>query len=214
MSYDLDFRFRRALNPEALTTIQSALTAVEDAIRDARGAGAGAGADPERDPAVTLLARHVGRVAQGQDVSDHQAIDQSLRDACMARVVALRAKPALVVLARRGVGYDPEARQAFNREAARHLRLLADAIGERDRSRIDISRHVGGAELTLETPSLWVRIATDEAVPGREVTYRRNDLRGERPRYADKAVLVDLDRFARSLARELGLALTPPALLV
>ena len=59
MNYDLDFRYRRALQPEGLSTVMTAIKAVEDAIQDARNAGL----DPERDPAVTLLARHVGRIA-------------------------------------------------------------------------------------------------------------------------------------------------------
>lgn len=59
MTYDLDFRYRRALQPDGLSTVLTAIRAVEDAIQDARNAGF----DPERDPAVTLLARHVGRVA-------------------------------------------------------------------------------------------------------------------------------------------------------
>jgi hypothetical protein len=57
MNYDLDFRYRRALQPDGLATIATATQAVVDAMQDARNAGV----DPARDPAIILLARHVGR---------------------------------------------------------------------------------------------------------------------------------------------------------
>jgi hypothetical protein len=61
MNYDLDFRYRRALQPDGLATIPTATQAVVDAMQDARNAGV----DPARDPATILLARHVGRLALG-----------------------------------------------------------------------------------------------------------------------------------------------------
>jgi hypothetical protein len=61
MNYDLDFRYRRALQPDGLATIATATQAVVDAMQDARNAGI----DPARDPATILLARHVGRIALG-----------------------------------------------------------------------------------------------------------------------------------------------------
>jgi hypothetical protein len=54
MNYDLDFRYRRALQPDGLATIPTATQAVVDALQDARNAGV----DPARDPATILLARH------------------------------------------------------------------------------------------------------------------------------------------------------------
>ena len=39
MNYDLDFRYRRALQPDALATIATATQAVVDAMQDARNAG-------------------------------------------------------------------------------------------------------------------------------------------------------------------------------
>ena len=47
MNYDLDFRYRRALQPDGLATIPTATQAVVDAMQDARNAGI----DPARDPA-------------------------------------------------------------------------------------------------------------------------------------------------------------------
>ena len=39
MTYDLAFRFARALQPDALVTIQNACAALADAMKDARNAG-------------------------------------------------------------------------------------------------------------------------------------------------------------------------------
>ena len=109
MNYDLDFRYRRALQPDALATIATATQAVVDAMQDARNAGI----DPARDPATILLARHVGRIALGHAPDETFAEDLPLRRQCLAKIDELKSKPALVALARRGIGYDPEAKRAF-----------------------------------------------------------------------------------------------------
>ena len=106
MNYDLDFRYRRALQPDALATIPTATQAVVDAMQDARNAGI----DPARDPATILLARHVGRIALGHAPDETFAEDLPLRRQCLAKIDELKSKPALVALARRGIGYDPEAK--------------------------------------------------------------------------------------------------------
>ena len=41
MNYDLDFRYRRALQPDGLATIPTATQAVVDAMQDARNAEIG-----------------------------------------------------------------------------------------------------------------------------------------------------------------------------
>ena len=55
MNYDLDFRYRRALQPDALCTVATATQAVVDAMQDARNAGV----DPARDPATILSLIHI-----------------------------------------------------------------------------------------------------------------------------------------------------------
>ena len=59
MIYDVPFRHQQALNPSGLPTITTTLRAIEKAVEDCRNAGV----DPDSDPAVVLLARHmaVGR---------------------------------------------------------------------------------------------------------------------------------------------------------
>jgi len=210
MFYHVDFRFRRALDPKGLTIITTASSAVEDAIREARIAGT----DPERDPAVALLARHLGRIACNIPADLRHAEDLDLRLRCIERIAALEHRPALVILARRGVGYDGQAKRVFLREAARQLRLIALAFGERDKARINPSRNGRGALITLEIPSLWISIETDRPTPGGEITYRRNDQRGARIRAADIGAIVDAAAFARQLAREFNMSLAPADLLV
>lgn len=210
MTYDIDFRFRRALAPEGLSVITTASGAVEDAIRDARSAGV----DPERDPAVALLGRHLGRIASGLPAEVRHLEDLDLRRACVARIAELEDRPALVTLARRGVGYDPEAKRVFLREAGRQLRRVASAFGDHATARINHSRCVRGAEVSLETPSIWINIQSDRPTPGREITYRRNDQRGTRDATADIRAIIDADAFARRLAREFSITLAPADLLV
>lgn len=53
------------------------------------------------DPAVLLLARHLGSVA----TSDRSAGTQ-LRRACMDEIAGMKRRPVLLVLARKGVAFD------------------------------------------------------------------------------------------------------------
>ena len=122
MNYDLDFRYRRALQPDALATIATATQAVVDAMQDARNAGI----DPARDPATILLARHVGRIALGHAPDETFAEDLPLRRQCLAKIDELKSKPALVALARRGIGYDPEAKRAFRGNESALMRRSGD----------------------------------------------------------------------------------------
>src|SRR3546814_8235499 len=62
MSYDLAFRYSQALDPSALVMIGTTLHAIHAAITDCRNAGL----DLESDPAIILLARHLGTVCAGQ----------------------------------------------------------------------------------------------------------------------------------------------------
>ena len=90
MNYDLDFRYRRALQPDALCTIATATQAVVDAMQDARNAGV----DAARDPATILLARHVGRIALGNPADatyeedlPSAGLPSAMRPTCRARKI-------------------------------------------------------------------------------------------------------------------------------
>ena len=58
MTYDLDFRYRRALAPEGLTCFATCLLALNDAVADAKRAGL----DFSEDPAVRLFSRRLARM--------------------------------------------------------------------------------------------------------------------------------------------------------
>lgn len=207
MTYDLDFRYRRALQPEGLSTVTTAIKAVEDAIQDARNAGL----DPEQDPAVTLLARHVGRIASPGTANEAE-IDQPLRVACLERIADLRSRPAIVALVRRGVDFDPEAKRAFRREASRSLRQIASEIGiASDDYRVHHdSDHFGAAgDVTLASGNVHIRITATRLKAGREISYRtsRNshDELGGPLHHADIGRLADIPRFGRQITADLKL---------
>ena len=172
MNYDLDFRYRRALQPDALATIATATQAVVDAMQDARNAGI----DPARDPATILLARHVGRIALGHAPDETFAEDLPLRRQCLAKIDELKSKPALVALARRGIGYDPEAKRAFHREARSALRVAARHLGL-EPDQYDLRSNFAGpavsGEITLHGDEIYVQVSIPCIRPGREVMFRR-----------------------------------------
>ena len=59
MTYDVGYRFAQALDPSGLDTIAACLHAIQAAAKDCRNAG-----KPfDTDPAVVLLAQHLGHVA-------------------------------------------------------------------------------------------------------------------------------------------------------
>ena len=211
MNYDLDFRYRRALQPDALCTVATATQAVVDAMQDARNAGV----DPARDPATILLARHVGRIALGNPADATYEEDLPLRRQCLTRIGELRSKPALVALARRGIGYDPEAKRAFHREARSALRIAARHLGL-DHDKFDLRNNMTGpavsGEITLHADEIYIQVTTSSFGHGREVMFRRckgrQDYRGEHNNFCDIAVLVDPVRFTALVTRETGLAIT------
>ena len=94
MNFDTAHRHQQALDPSALTTIRTTLHAIEQGIIDCRNAGV----DPDTDPAVVLLARHLAIV------SSNRASDAVLGAACRHRLDEIRRFPALRGAARPGAG--------------------------------------------------------------------------------------------------------------
>ncbi len=94
MTYDTHFRHAQALDPSGLDTIAACLHAIQAAAKDCRNADV----PFESDPAVVLLARHLGSIAE-LAFPDGQA----LRGLCADALAEIRRRPMLVVLARRGV---------------------------------------------------------------------------------------------------------------
>lgn len=204
MHYDIAIRHQQALDPSALTTIAATLHAIEAAITDCRNAGK----DSEQDPAVVLLARHLGAVcAEAGD-------DRQLRQTCLSEIAEIRRHPVLRTLARRGVSYDEGAKRVFHAEGRAAMRRLAEALQLADGSFEVRSNRAGPAvsgEVTLHADEVWVRLSLDVWGAGREIAFRqvrgRDDHCGDRNRWASVDELLAPDRFADRLRRELRLSL-------
>lgn len=206
MHYDVAMRHQQALDPSALTTIATTLHAIEAAITDCRNAGK----DSETDPAVVLLARHLGTVCA------RAADDTVLRRTCLDEIADIRRHPALRTLAYRGVSYDEAAKRVFHAEGRAAMRLLAEAL-ELDDGSFDIRSNKAGpaisGEITLHGDEVWVQLSLSCMGPDHEVLFRhvrdRSDHIGDRNRWASINELLAPDRFAARIRRELRL--TAPA---
>ena len=207
MNYDLDYRYRRALHPDGLRTIATANQAVTDAMADCRRAGQPC----ETDPAVLLLARHLGRIASGCDPEFMHEADLELRSRCMNRIAELKTKPALVAIVRGRDTFNAEEKSLFHAEAKKALRSLAAAAGLTP-SEYDLRSNIAGpavsGEAVLHTDQLYIMVSKTLTTPGKEVLYRtckgRQDYTGSSNSYADIAVLTDPRKFLARIARETG----------
>jgi len=208
MSYDLAFRHNQALDPSALTTIGNGLHAIKAAITDCRNAGI----DFETDPAVILLIRHLAALSQSQ------ADDAALRRACIERIAELRNRPVLRTLALRDVAYDESAKRLFHSEGRRALRRLADAL-RLEEGAYDIRSNKGGiavsGEVTLHGEAIWVQLSISPFGSDRAIIFRkvsgRHDHCGERNYSASVRELMEPERFAARILRDLRLPTTVPA---
>ena len=208
MTYDVAFRYGQALDPSALVTIGTTLHAIQAAITDCRNAGI----EVETDPAVILLVRHLSQVC-----ADRPA-DAELRRDCMARIADLRNRPMLKTIALRGVAYDETAKKLFHSEGRAALRRLAEALSL-DEGSFDIRSNKAGpavsGEITLHADMLWVQFSLGPFGPDREVCFRRvrdrQDYIGERNHWASVRELVEPDRFAARIRRDLNLPAAAPA---
>jgi hypothetical protein len=204
MTYDTAFRFQQAVDPSALSTLASAVHGLSAAIEDCRRSGNAA----ETDPAVLMLARHLGAVATANGRSD-----AALRQDCMAAISDLRRKPMLVTLAYRGVAYDADAKKAFHSEGRKALSRLAEALGF-ERSEFDIRSSPGGiavsGEIILHSDELYVTVSCGGFSQNGEIMYRRcngrRDYSGMRNHHAGIRELTNAGVFAARLCRDLGLA--------
>ena len=202
MTYDIPHRHSQALDPSSLDTIAACLHAIQAAARDCLNAGA----PFETDPAVVLLAQHLGAVAVAAypDVS-------TLRRLCTDAVADLRAKPVLATLAMRGVASDPDAKRLFHAEARRALKRLADALGLASEC-YDLRVNAGGpavsGEVTLHGDRVYVQVSLGGYGPGpilfRSVRGRR-DYSGGQNHWARIDELLAPERFANRIAVATGI---------
>lgn len=200
MMYDVPFRHQQALDPSALTTVATTLHAITRGMEDCRNAGV----DPNTDPAVTLLIRHLSCVA------GNQASDATLRSACDRRIDELRRFPALLALSIRGVAFDKAAKDRFHVDGRKAMRQLARALCYVE-GQFEVSSHEGdisiSGDVTLRSNDVSVAISVGPLHEGHEVRYsaRTGPASRDRLRYAPIAELLKPDRFAARLRRELRL---------
>lgn len=208
MTYDVGFRHAQALDPSGLDSLGACLHAIQAAAKDCRNAG-----QPfETDPAVLLLAQHLGAVAT-RLMPDASA----LRSLCAEALADLAGKPVLKTLARRGVAYDDEAKRLFHAEARKALRRLADALGFASAD-YDLRVCAGGiavsGEVILHSDQLYVQVSIGGYGLG-EIMFRRvtgrSDYVGGRNNWARIDELLMPERFAERLVKELRLDRPDPA---
>lgn len=211
MTYDIDYRFRLALDPSALTTITTTLHAIGQALDDARNAGA----DPENDPGIALLASHLGRIATATVDEPPCPRHLQLRDLCAKRVNELSNAPTFIILARRGLGADTNEERKFVAEIRERLGALSLELND-GRTRVTRQRpdFLGRCDVTMDSDHAHVRVTTTLPNPGHEIEFWRNDQRPGRHRSADIAELADARQLAARIRRELFLApMLQPALI-
>jgi hypothetical protein len=201
MSYDVPFRHHQALDPSALTSITAALHAINRGIEDCRVAGVAT----DSDPAILLIARHLGRLAEAASE------EATLRSACTRRIAELDRHPALLALALRGVSFDKAAKDRFHRDGRQAMRRLAIAL-DLPEGRYEVTSHYGDVAISgsvvLTSPEIEVSLAIGPLHEGNEVSYfaKRGPAAREPLRFARISAFIKADRFATRLKRELRLA--------
>jgi hypothetical protein len=205
MIYDVPFRHQQALDPSALSTITTTLHAIEKALEDCRNAGV----DPNSDPAVVLLARHMAVV------STNRAPRAVLRHACTRRLAELTRFPTLLALAIRGVEYDSVAKERFHIDATVAMNALAQALGLTAGTFEVVSIQRGrdqSGQVLLAAEKFAVTVAIGRRHEGREVSYRGVQEGSDAPnRYAPMSELLRPGRLAARLQHDLPAAFPPIA---
>ena len=203
MIYDVPFRHQQALDPSGLSNISTTLHAIEKAMADCRNAGV----DPNSDPAVVLLARHMATV------SANRAPRDVLRNACQRRLEDLKRFPTLLALAIRGVEHDAGAKERFHIDASAAMLALAVSLDLPAGSFEIVSRQGSpdqSGHVLLAGAEVAVTVKIGVLHEGREVSYRSVAEGPEAPkRYAPISELLKPNRFAARLRRELQMAARP-----
>jgi len=205
---DLPFRFQRALQPDGLRIIQTCSAALNDAMSDARRAGH----DPNTDPAVLLLGRHLGRVAAGECPETMHPEDEALRRACEQRIADLRSAPILVPLVQRGLDCDPDLIRLYRSSAREALRYLAQTLClDPADYRIEQDPHftADNPAISLFAKSFSVSIDPCRINPGREIgwvrTHGRNGPWAGRQLRGPIDLMSNIARFAATVRHDCNL---------
>lgn len=211
MSYDLDFRFRRALYPEGLMTFDRCLEALEDASRAARKAGHSA----SQDPAVQLFARQLSQLSNGQGANG-ETRDADLRRDCRNRIEQIEAESSIVDLLLKGVSHDADDLRAYRRDGQKALRAIAHHLGyERGTYRLTYSAGnptIPGDHI-LETDDFFIRLSPEcWGAPALSYRHPRWAAPGRTIRHARAGDLRDTGALADRIANDLHLTRPEPQL--
>lgn len=204
MSFDIDYRYRRALEPDGLTTFETAVRALNEAIDDVRLAGR----DVSTCPAILLLTRHLSRVAECKETRGNPE-DFDLRQQCIERVAELKRSPAIIALVRRGIDYRPQELRHYRCEGSRALRMIASELGlphHAYRLNYITPQEALAGDHTLEAAGVYVRISPERHGEA-GLNWRNPHWKppGATMRKAPITVLRDIPALARRIAQDLKL---------
>ena len=201
--FDPAARHHKALAARSIATIAEALTTLNAAVADCEKTRH----QIDQDPAVLLLARHIGCLAL--EDRPEQAV---LRTACMEAISALGKTPMLIALAKRGVSYDADAKTTFHAEGRKAIKRLAAALGLA-RGSHQVRSCQGGiavaGEIILHSDQIYVQLSIGLMGRGHDVMFRRvegrNDYTGGPNHWASIDELLDPDTLATRIRHELRL---------
>lgn len=201
--FDPAARHHKALAARSIATIAEALTTLNAAVADCEKSRH----QIDQDPAVLLLARHIGCLAL--EDRPEQAV---LRTACMEAISALGKTPILIALAKRGVSYDADAKATFHSEGRRAIKRLAAALGLA-RGSHQVRSCQGGiavaGEIILHSDHIYVQLSIGLMGRGHDVMFRRvegrKDYTGGPNHWASIDELLDPDTMATRIRHELRL---------
>jgi hypothetical protein len=200
MFYDTHYRHNDALHPDALTSISSALHALNAAIDDCRRAGK----SPGDDAAILLLIRNLADVAERRVPSP---ADLRIRCALDRRDVI--DTPALLSIAGNTIAGNDAAKRTFHYQARRALYHLATAIGiDPDAARINTALGNDASEGATELAhtDIGIRVVPRGFIPGHEISFWRcrGGQTAGKAHAAPIAELLDTAAFDRRLAATIG----------
>lgn len=201
--FDPAARHHKALAARSIATIAEALTTLNAAVADCEKSRH----QIDQDPAVLLLARHIGCLAL--EDRPEQAV---LRTACMEAISALGKTPMLIALAKRGVSYDADAKATFHAEGRKAIKRLAASLGLA-RGSHQVRSCQGGiavaGEIILHSDQIYVQLSIGLMGRGHDVMFRRvegrNDYTGGPNHWASIDELLDPDTLATRIRHELRL---------
>ncbi|CCW16958.1 hypothetical protein EBBID32_12970 [Sphingobium indicum BiD32] len=201
--FDPAARHHKALAARSIATIAEALTTLNAAVADCEKSRH----QIDQDPAVLLLARHIGCLAL--EDRPEQAV---LRTACMEAISALGKTPMLIALANRGVSYDADAKATFHAEGRKAIKRLAAALGLA-RGSHQVRSCQGGiavaGEIILHSEHIYVQLSIGLMGRGHDVMFRRvegrTDYTGGPNHWASINELLDPDTLATRIRHELRL---------